>query len=335
MADKELPTQLDFASDRDSRFAKLEADDAAKAPPPKDGAPKDDPKPSPLFEDPDGDTPADTLFDDEPSGTADSDKDPRVPKKRLDKVIAQRNEERKNTTQLREQNAELRGEINVLKTQSKLAKVFQDKYGQFNDPEKQALWDTNFMDAMEALAKQNPEVATAARLVTEHLGGPPVNITTKPNEPTTEPEPKTDPAIAKIIQRDARRTIGDSLESLNVKPAFAKVVTAHILEASSDLAELDNQSVIAATREFIRENGFEPDDVLKQAPADSKPDDKKAPAKPPTGSDRQAATTTPSQSKAGEPQGDKQAPNQPATRDEWEANRQDRLAALGSDLGLE
>lgn len=349
---KGLPKQLDFASDRDARFDKLEADlaDEAKA---QDAAQQegansasnDPPSDSPLFEElgeATDDDAVDSLFDEE-EGEGDDDgakegkgddKEPRVPKKRLDKVIGQRNDERKQSAKLREENAELRGEVAALKVQTKLAQVFQEKYGKFDDPEKQALWDSNFMEAMEELAKKNPEVATTARLVTEHLGGTVSKPEPKPDAQQAEPKP--DPAVVKIIERDARRTIADSLESLNVKPSFAKLVTKHILDATEDLTELDSAAVITSAREFIRENEFEPADVLKQASADPKPegDKKKAPAKPPTGSDRQAATDTPSKSKGGEPQGDK-APDKPATRDEWEANRNERLAALGTDLGLD
>lgn len=263
------------------------------------------------------------LFETEPDDQATVSKKTFV--KRLGKVVAQRNA-------LRTEKAAIEGEVKVLREQNeqlnRLAKVFQEKYGQFQNPEEMVLFDTEFMEKAEELARQDPTVAAAFRQVQEAVGRRNPTVTDpKPTQtPAPAATPQQDPTVAKIIRRDAERTITGALADLNVKPAFQRVLSEHIVNTTADLADLSTNDVVRLSREFIKERGFSPEEVLQAA---ATPEGDETPAKPATGSQPQAVSQPAPQS------GEEGGPAAPKTRDEWEANRNARLAQIGRNLGLE
>jgi hypothetical protein len=326
MAD--MPAELNFTGKPDEdRVAKAAAAVAAEGStdpvakdPEKEGASTNatPTQESPLFAspgDPESDEPTEALFDKPSDGKDTVSKETFL--KRVGKLVAQRNEARGENKVLREQNKSL----------DALATVFKEKYGGFDDPGAMAAWDTGFMETAEKLAATNPEVASALALVKSTYEGSPA--VEKPTTPTpaapATPAPVQDPAVQQIIRRDAKRTITDALSGLDVKPAFQEIIADHILN-QGNLGEIDRNSAVASARAYIQEKGLTSEDVL----SGTKPADpgKKAAEKPKTGS-ATAAVTKPA------PEGGEEAPAGPKSRDEWEANRNSRLASIGKDLGLE
>jgi len=264
-------------------------------------------------------------------------------RKRVGKLTAQREEARREAAKAREELAEARGRLEAIQqeyeTTRELARVFQEKYGKFQDPAKQALWDSSFMEAAEELAKTNPEVRAAVNAVADHVSGGKVMNTGREAAPTREPEkkaeaeaPKPDPRVEAIVRQNAQRTVHDALGA--VKPAFRDVIADHIVNRPDvDLTTLDASAVKKIAGAYIREKGFTREEVLakpgKAVKAET-PSAKEEPKKAPTASGKGTAVA-PSLKKA--PEGSGEKPEPPKSRSEWEARRNERLEAFFQEVG--
>lgn len=212
-------------------FAKAgDAEDAAPETPP-----VEEEQEHPLFVEGDeadadeGDEADAALFDD------DEDDDKPVPKatfkKRLDKVIAQREEARRERDQARGELTELRRTVSEARA----------AYGE--NPQLMQ-YDQQFMAKLEEVAKVDADAAKFAKAVDKAIktgNWEPINkMTTTPSAPASEADAttKSDPKVEKILRQNAARTVDDVLESQGVKPSFGRVLRRHILDTSEDLSEL-------------------------------------------------------------------------------------------------
>jgi hypothetical protein len=239
---------------------------------------------------------------------------------RLNKVIAQRNERDTTIASLE----------SALKSAEAMSGVFKDRYKGHQNPAAMVEFDVNFMESLEKLAQSNSDVALLAGTVKHFMETgevPKMNEQKQIVPPAPKAEaPKPDERITKIIARDAAKTVGDTLDELNVKPAFQKLITKHIIQAEGvELADLDRATVVAQAKAFVKANGFTAAEVLEGTPATQDPKPKPKPA---TGGSPGAATVPPKVDSDGKPE---DTPAAPKTRDEWEARRNDRLAKLVSE----
>ncbi len=197
--------------------------------------------------------------------------------KRLRRLVAQRNEVRQELEALRQEVA----------ANEPLLATLKEKYGRFENPAAQLKQDAEFMDAVEELAKSDSIVRQAVSVINQYLktGAKPV--------PEQRQQSNTSPAEAKVqklLERAARDTIEKTLSEKGVRPAFRRLIARSILSNDKvDLAELDERAVIRFAREFVRDAGFDPKDLLEPRKADGSP-------KPAPGTGR-AATSEPAAKK--------------------------------------
>lgn len=228
---------------------------------------------------------------------------------RFRQVIGQRNEGRKVNVK----------QVETIAALEKQVRGIQDKYGRFPDPDKVMAADADFMDALEQAVRVNPALSALADQVKAFQQTGSINVapgqappaTAAPVRPAVAEAPKTDPQVTQLLEQNARTTIGVALDSLNVKPAFQKLIADSIVANTKDnLAGIDRSGIVSAARAFIKEKGFTSAEVLSKVPAKPK-------GKPATGQQAQAAASTPLGAET--PVGER--PDAPKTRDQWLANR--------------
>lgn len=216
----------------------------------------------------------------EEESTGDSKAPKTVPYRRLQKVVAERND-------LRGQLGELKDTLKELQLtasqHTEFVTAISDRYGQYKNPIAQLGADADFMDAMETLAQKDAEIKGFYAKVTKYMadGTVPQKIKAEPEKPAT-----TDARVDKIIERDARRTVADVLAPLKLQDKFSKLITNHVVANAKDLAGLDAEAIKKLTKGFMTENGFE----LAEMRTPVKAADEKG--KPKTGRQGTAATVT-------------------------------------------
>jgi hypothetical protein len=246
-------------------------------------------------------------------------------KKRVGSLTRKRREAEKEAQSAATARVQAEAERDAIKDQ--LA-GFRQKYA--DNPEL-AQWDSKFMETLEALAKQSPDIAKLADTVKQYMDGKDITAMTMINQPQPDTKPEADPKLSKILVRDARRTVADALPG--VKPGFVKVLQDHIVASVDDLADLTEEQVVDLSRAYIKEAGFTPQEILANAKptedpdedSDKKKDSKKKPAT--SGRAKGKASDKPTEG------GDESRPNEdPKSFDEWAANRNKRLNSFLESL---
>jgi hypothetical protein len=229
-------------------------------------------------------------------------------KRRLNKVIEQRDSAKDELKEVLEENASLH-ELN--------AKVME-KYKEFADPAAQVAWDADFVSFFEQ-NKNIPEIRAAAEAAVNFIKTGEIKVSQTTHQPQPREERTEDERVTAIIERDAKRTIVEALPD-NVKPSFRNVLTDYILGTEDDLANLTSKDVMAAAKDFIKSREYDPSDVY----SGEKGKPKKA-EKPATGGKAKPAVKDKPAEKA-----DEDRPAAPKSMDEWEANRASRIRGLFS-----
>jgi hypothetical protein len=195
-----------------------------------------------------------------------------------------------------------------------------------------ARFDVRFMEAIQGLSAEHADVAEVAQAVADFVNtgefkGVKKTVSNQTPDKKTE-APASDARLDKIIERDARQLAGEALETVGVKPAFVKLLTDHVVKTHGDLASLSASDVKRISREYLKDNGFSPAEVLKSTKAAEKDTTTKKPATTGSGAAK-AATTTKG---AGDGKGDDGRPAAPKDRNEWEARRADRVREFFSNV---
>lgn len=202
-----------------------------------------------------------------------------VPYRRLQKVVAERNDLRGQLTDLRDT---LKGLQLTATKHEEFVSAISDRYGQYKNPIAQLGSDADFMDAVETLAQKDAEIKSFYAKVTKHMADGTVGAKIK-----AEPEkPATDTRVDKIIERDARRTVADVLAPLKLQDKFTKLISNHVVANATDLAELNADAIKKLTKGFMTENGFELAEMRQPVKATEEK------GKPKTSRQGTAATTT-------------------------------------------
>jgi hypothetical protein len=249
-------------------------------------------------------------------------------KKRIGKVIKQREDAKRKSQEAEVAAAAASAERNTIR--ETLAE-FRKKYAE--EPEL-ALWDSRFMDALDTLSKQSPDIARLAHTVKEFMGGKDIGGTMTTNEPTAKNiEPNVSSTkLNAVLERDARRTVADVLPG--VKPAFVKILSDHVVSESGKLEDLTADDALEMCRKYIKDAGLTAQEILDGVKPDAgegeeDPSKKgKKGGKPTTGGRLKAGTTT---SKDGD---DEEPRDAPKSIDEWEANRKKRLNSFLAGIDI-
>lgn len=273
--------------------------------------------------------PDDDFFKSEEERAADEQKT--VPLKRLNKVIAQRNDGRVTIAAQAETITELEG---WKKDNEEFVRVARSQYSDKDDAAALLAFDIRFVNAFEKLSKTNPTVATAAQAVLAFIktgkAGEEKTVSETQKPEATEPS-ASDKLAERLLAKEARSTIDAALA--DVKPSFVALVKNVILEnaSSEDLADLDESVVRRVASKFFKENNFAAADVLipKKVEADPKEEPKGAPKKRPPTAPVQSGGRAAAGTGAGKG-GSEERPAAPKTLAEWRANRDRTLNDLFS-----
>jgi hypothetical protein len=265
-------------------------------------------------------------------------------KKRIGKIIKQREDARKEAQSARQEQARAEGERDAAK----------DFVGQFREAYKEnpdlATFDGKFMTTLEELSKTDASLAQLAHKVQEHMEGTGgvadpkgstfsmADLKQASDEAQKGLSQETDSRLQAIIEGQARNLVRDSLKG--VKPGFQEILADHIVNTSEKLEGLTTADVIRLSREYIAEKGIDKADVVaaRQKPKDEGDSDAdggdKAGGK---GGDKPA--TGAGSGKAAGPKGKgkedgKDEDGHPVAKnlDEWEANRKKRTDRFLSTL---
>lgn len=227
--------------------------------------------------------------------TGKDDKEPRIPKSRLDK---QRDKFTKRIEKLE-------GELAEAKKPSQVEQGFLQLYGKFKNPLESAGSDLRFMDALESL-RGEPDVQMVIQKVTAKMEGKPLPQNTA-REETRE---TTDPRIDKLVHQEKGRRVSEFLRDARVDPkgeywkGLRKEMTARVGDV--DIDDLDDETLVKIAKHSLRELGWTAKQVQGQRRS-------KATEEPPTGTIKSAARSraTGESGKAGESR-------DPVTVRDWE-----------------
>lgn len=248
-----------------------------------------------------------SLFDEDESEKKIPEK---VPYKRLQKVVGQRNELRQQIGQLEK----------ALDANKQLVAVFHEKYGKFDNPAAIAKFDADFMEAIEALSKDNQGVARFAESIKDYLKTGRVPNVSEEKQTFTSPQnttPKEDPKVAKLVERDARNTVEATLEAMDVKPAFRALIADHVVKQEDvDLTDLSKAQVVDLAKQFIKSKGFKAAEILQTT--------SKKKGKPSTTSGSSRAVTKESD----ETEEEEDRPPAAKSLEEWHSNREKMRRSL-------
>lgn len=245
---------------------------------------------------------------------------PRVPKKRLDKVIAQRQTARAEAKELAAANEKLAADLAAAEER---AGDFGDYYSDFEDPGKQAAWDIELLKALETKSAADPAFAKSIQTVIDAMTGEKPVTEAKKTPAAEQKAPAADAAVTKLLRRQARTEVVEQLTAL--KPGIQKIVADHIVNAEGfDLENVDPIGVKTAFQEWFATSGFEKADILAAAPDKGKPKPNAAGKGGNAGvSNAKDAEDTPEQKKA------KEAPK---TLEEYREKRDKRWEAVGAEV---
>lgn len=211
--------------------------------------------------------------DDAPNSGAESKEAPKtVPYKRLQKVVAERNESRERLAELEAAAEKSNLELVELKA---FRDALSDRYSRFRNPAAQLAQDADFMSALEEMAKQDREIHGFYRKVVQFM-----ETGEKPKAASEKIEAKPDPRIEKMVEREARREIADTLEPLKLQPKYQKLITNYVMSNAKDMTDLDSTKVKKLTKEFLTEHEFKLADIQAKKPEGSAAKDKPNTGKP-------------------------------------------------------
>lgn len=239
----------------------------------------------------------------------------RVPKSRLDKVIAQREEMKAELAKAQEKLAALAAYETILE-------------GRYQGNINLAKYDHDFASAAERLSKAGDEAVNAvlARIDAEAKSPfKPTQAQPVPAEAAKAPEVPA--AVAKIIKKDARAVVAEVMDAGQIDDSFAKVITSFILDQPVDeLADLDQAAVVDATKEYLDKHGLQLAQIRKKTKDGAVPKNG-----PPVGGKSKSTSKPAAESEAKAAK----AAEKPKNHKEWMAQRQERLRETARELGLE
>jgi hypothetical protein len=255
-------------------------------------------------------------------------------KKRVGKLVSQRN-------QLREQHNATTRQLQEVKAQlanyEELGKIFTDKYAK--NPEA-AAHDISLLDALEeGVRAGDPEAKQAVEWLMAKRrakgGTPKVETTQKQEARPEQAAPAKDTAAEKVIRQGAKAMIEKALRENDVSDNYVGLLTNAALAAHNveQLAELDADAIVEFAKAHCKRSGVKIKDILKSKPAAE--EDKEGEGdkpKPKSG----GGQGKPAQSKGDESEldSDGQPKKQFKSVQEYEQHRRGKLRGLAAEMGL-
>lgn len=202
-----------------------------------------------------------------------------------------------------------------------LALAVRSVYGKREDPIRALEEDASFMDVMEQ-HKAVPEVARCIAWVINKLKGGPV----AEKKPATEKQSDS-AGVDRILRRDAKRTIDETLSKHAVKPYFKRQIAAEILgDAKLDLEGLDADEVVRRARAYFRENEIPAADAVeRKATTKAAAEESQKKEAPAAGGSARAAV---GEKKAEKAKGDGEQRQRPKDLTAWEDSHSERMRAF-------
>src|SRR5574338_642140 len=161
-------------------------------------------------------------------------------KKRLERLVEQRNEEREARLAIEERLEHLKT------TQAALV----ENYNRFDNPEAQFRDDVRLVDAIEKL--QNvPEVAKALEKIADYYKTGRVEGTM-----SNQDRPAEDPRVEKLLRQNVENQVKGTLERSNVRPEFHRAILNQVSALVDPGQDLTSTDVKEAIRHVIEENGW-------------------------------------------------------------------------------
>ncbi|MHC4698950.1 MAG: hypothetical protein ACYTFQ_00085 [Planctomycetota bacterium] len=196
--------------------------------------------------------------------------------KRIDKIIAQREDAKRELATAEQELASTSGERDGLK------QILTDMRAKYKDNPKLALWDAAFMDRLEAEAAADPALQAVTKKIAEHLEGT-GDLTTGSNITMTDVKTATEAAeanlnretadrIDSLIKSQTRTLVQTTLEG--VKQPFVDIIADHIVNTSEKLEGLSRADVVNLSKKFLTDKGLKQEDVLAAPTGEEDPADK-------------------------------------------------------------
>jgi hypothetical protein len=227
-----------------------------------------------------------------------------------------------------------RAEVDRVKAQVQSIKPIIDVAARYKGKEAQLEWDVDFIDTLEQLAKTDPDLQSAAQRVIAGMKGKKATVqntetptTPTPTAPAAAPDPKQSELLIvteRVVNRDARRVLTETLEKSGVDEKFVKTITNAAMKELSvaQRAELDGEGVVAFTKKFLKSNELTASDIFKAV----EPEPKKGAKPNVAGTQGKPAPAAKPAPKA------ETADNKPKTVEEYQARRSAGIRALAEQL---
>ena len=242
-------------------------------------------------------------------------------KKRIGKVTAQKRKALDDSEVLAKERLEALAERDLLRNS---ISEWREEYKE--NPEL-AIFDAKFMNALTKLGPQHEDVAKLAQSVAEYVKTGQfkgLEVMTVP-EAKEEAAPTRDPAVVRILEREARQTARAVLEDLNIAPQWVAVLTDAVVTATGE-NELTMAGVKQHAKAWLDEKGIKGTDVLKISP-----DVQAKEEKPKTGEGSGKSAAKPVSKK--EASDEAQHAEPPKTKEDWESRREARRQAFFGETG--
>jgi len=186
-------------------------------------------------------------------------------KSRLSKVIAQRQSAKEVAVKLLAENEGLKSVLAVYAAKYRANPAL-------------AAWDHDFSSSFEQLAKDHPDIAAVGLRVKTHMetgndtksSSAPSSFAHQSVHANGDAGSKSEALLNRLIRKDAEELIDKSLSGFGVKESIVRVIKRHILNSTTDIESLTSSSVLTTAREYIRDTGLTPEEVLAPAKSDGK-----------------------------------------------------------------
>jgi hypothetical protein len=176
-----------------------------------------------------------------------------------------------------------KAEVERVKAQIQQVKPVLGVAQRYKGKEHQLAWDVDFIDTFEQMAQADPDLQSVAqRILSNMKKGKTVSNTDVTRDTVAAPAQQTPGAQAtpaqaqqsellvvteRVVNRDARRLLTETLTGAGVEERFVKAITNAAMKDLSvaQRAELDSDKVLAFTKKYLKANELTAKDILKAA----------------------------------------------------------------------
>lgn len=233
-------------------------------------------------------------------------------KAQLQRLRRQRTDLRSANQRLQEQVASISAQLDASR---EMASVITERYAKYDNPAAMVGFDADFMEAMESMKDQVPEISKVAKIVRKKMEGKSL-FTTADNQPAAKPA--EDPRVAKLLEAHARDRVTAVLRDLKIKPTLQRTVAKEVLARIEKKEDITRTDVLRSLQGAMESEGWTESDIRSVA--------SKKKAAPDVGSPRQAVTPGSSDSGSGDER------KKAESKGEWDSNREGLFRSFEQSL---